>query len=93
MVRHRAGVSCLAFAPDHQRLASGDSVKEVVIWDTVSREPLVTRLVYHSAKVLKSIGLRMYYCLKKKGGGALFMPINPTRPCWPKAHTHIYIYV
>ena len=52
MIRHRAGVSCLAFAPDDQRLASGDSVKEVVIWDTVSREPLVTRLVYHSAKVI-----------------------------------------
>eukprot|EP00957_Ditylum_brightwellii_P033738 2556764-Ditylum_brightwellii.AAC.1 len=33
-------------------VASADSKKEIVVWDTVSREVKKSRMVYHSARVL-----------------------------------------
>ena len=51
LLKHRSTITSLEFSPDSKRLASGDSLKEVVIWDLESLQPLVTRMVYHTTKV------------------------------------------
>ena len=50
--KHRAAVTCLSVSPDGSMLASADGMKEVVVWDVVSREVRKSRMVFHTARVL-----------------------------------------
>jgi WD40 repeat protein len=52
LARHKDKISCVAFAPKSDRIASGCANKEVVVWDATEGTPLVTGLQgFHTARI------------------------------------------
>lgn len=49
--RHRGAVHAVRYSPDGSRFASGDANREVIVWDAATKEPVVTELVYHTARI------------------------------------------
>lgn len=49
--KHTAPLSCVAFAPDSARLASGCVDKRMVLWDVVAGSPLVQLNGFHLARI------------------------------------------
>ena len=49
--RHRGEVTAVAFSHDGALLASGDTNREVLVWDCNSGEVKKSRMVYHSSKI------------------------------------------
>ena len=61
--KHRDQISCVAFSPKADKLASGCANKEIVIWDANAGTPLVTGLNgFHTARIS---------CLAWSPGGTL----------------------
>ena len=52
LARHKDKLSCVAFAPKSDRLASGCANKEIVVWDAQDGTPLITGLSgFHTARI------------------------------------------
>jgi WD40 repeat protein len=51
MEGHRGELTCLRMSPNGLMIAAGDSNREIVIWDAVSTERLVSGFVYHTSRV------------------------------------------
>ena len=52
LTRHKDKLSCVAFSPLSDRVASGCANKEIVVWDAQAGTPLVTGLSgFHSARI------------------------------------------
>ena len=49
--RHRSAVTCVAFSPNGALLATADSGRELLLWDTQSRQVSQKDWQYHSAKI------------------------------------------
>ena len=49
---HRGQVSRLRFSPCGTMFASGDSNRELIVWDASSKTPKYTGLVFHNARIL-----------------------------------------
>lgn len=49
--RHRGEISSMAYSHDSSMLATGDSIKEILIWDTAKGEVKKSRMVYHSSRI------------------------------------------
>jgi len=48
---HRGALSSLSYSPDGQWLASADTNREILVWDTKSNQTKVSGWVFHTAKV------------------------------------------
>jgi WD40 repeat protein len=48
---HRGALSALTYSPDGQWLASSDTNREILVWDTKSNQIKVQGWVFHTAKV------------------------------------------
>ncbi|XP_038679635.1 actin-interacting protein 1-2-like [Tripterygium wilfordii] len=49
--KHRGAVSVIRFSPDVSMFASGDTNREAVVWDRVSREVKLKNMLYHTARI------------------------------------------
>ena len=49
--RHRGEVTVMVYSSDGTMLASGDSNREVLVWDTATSEVKKSRMVYHNSKI------------------------------------------
>jgi len=48
---HRGPLTCIAYSPDGKLIASGDTNREIIVWDSASKATKVTGWVFHSARV------------------------------------------
>ncbi|WCJ42052.1 WD repeat-containing protein 1 [Euphorbia peplus] len=49
--KHRGAVSAIRYSPDLSMFASGDSNREAIVWDRVSREVKLKNMLYHTARI------------------------------------------
>ncbi|KAF5730320.1 66 kDa stress protein [Tripterygium wilfordii] len=49
--KHRGAVSVIRYSPDVSMFASGDTNREAVVWDRVSKEVKLKNMLYHTARI------------------------------------------
>lgn len=49
--KHRGAVTVIRYSPDVSMFASGDSNREAVVWDRVTREVKLKNMLYHTARI------------------------------------------
>ncbi|XP_042403550.1 actin-interacting protein 1-2-like [Zingiber officinale] len=49
--KHRGTITAICYSPDASMFCSGDSNREAVVWDRVSREVKLNNMLYHSARI------------------------------------------
>ncbi|XP_010243809.1 PREDICTED: actin-interacting protein 1-2-like [Nelumbo nucifera] len=49
--KHRGAITVICYSPDVSMFASGDSNREAVVWDRVSREVKLKNMLYHTARI------------------------------------------
>ncbi|KAI3921103.1 hypothetical protein MKX01_036082 [Papaver californicum] len=49
--KHRGPITVIRYSTDASMFASGDSNREAVVWDRVSREVKLKNMLYHSARI------------------------------------------
>jgi len=89
--RHKAKISCLAYAPSGAQLASGCTNKEIVVWDPNSGTPLVTGLQGFHTATISSLAFGPGDVLASGGVDAMIIVWNLTEKAakhkLPLAHT------
>ncbi|PPD95023.1 hypothetical protein GOBAR_DD07973 [Gossypium barbadense] len=49
--KHRGAITVIRYSPDFSMFASGDTNREAIVWDRVSREVKLKNMLYHTARI------------------------------------------